>query len=392
MSLKAMAWAIDQTCGTPSAKVTLWAIANHAGPETWLTWAAQSYYTDETEQSADSVQRRLPELEARCLVRRMPLRYDGRKSTDLLILKPSPYWDASIEEIEKLLPRGLSVDPKFAAAYVAADRGCDEKATQPQTLPQPAENVAATVRSQEPDNKPGNLERDARARADEAEPGPEAPHMPNAIWLDVLRSQAPTTPYDSRDEVDAEWRKLTVSDRKEAFERYAEWLDGAKRIGRQKLAGLATYLREKRWQPLGAKAAAIADSTPKAGAFDRAWWWLFWDFVTRFSGQLGDRDSWASRHLRQRVSEAQSFGGGWSLGSYDGAPTDLADLEERALALKQTPKDGDAADLLTDHCWAIADFKMPKPDAVQWIFAPPDLIDQLDRAREPQHAHQEAKA
>jgi len=100
MSLKAMAWAIEQDCGSPSAKVTLWSIANHADKDTWLAWPSQDSISKETEQSHDSVSRRIPELEKLGLVRRIPMRYAGRRSVDLYILPPSPFWVAELDEFE----------------------------------------------------------------------------------------------------------------------------------------------------------------------------------------------------------------------------------------------------------------------------------------------------
>lgn len=244
-----MAWAIDQTCGSPSAKVTLWAIANHANLETWLAWAAQSYYVEETEQSPDSIQRRIPDLEERGLLKRMPLRFDGRKSTDLFILRPSPLWAASIEDIEKQLPRGLTVDPKFAAKYDPADCGSDNIATaaseQPQTLPQPAENVAATVRQQEPVNKPGNSER-ARAR-EEGEASPEDIEAVEVTFAAMVRVWPPGAVGDVKA---AKMALLALSPerRKAAVDAAPRYLRALRDEKRRYTPAIGTYLVERTFE------------------------------------------------------------------------------------------------------------------------------------------------
>lgn len=370
-----MAWAIDQHCGSPSAKVTLWAIANHAGPETWLTWAAQSYFIDETEQSADSVQRRIPELEALGLVKRMPLRYDGRKSTDLLILRPSQFWDAAADEIEALLPRGMSIDPKFLARHVAADCGSGESATvddaqPPQTLPQPAENVAATVRSQEPDNKPGNLEREAGARAREAEP-----HIPDAALLEELRLKAPTDPYDNPEETEREWRGITREERRGSVARYDEWLEGARKLGRGKIAGLPAYLRDKRWTrlaPLPGSGQPGAPAINALEAFSRAWWWQFHAFAHEHAALLRRPSSAASQHLGARVSLALRHAIGWSVD-----PEKREQIEGYAEVLVQRHKDSAEAAEWRSY-YRRRGIDMPLPDKAEWIFVPAEFPAEVD--------------
>lgn len=165
MSFQAVTWAIGQRAGSPSAKATLWSIANYAN-ENWCAWPSQRLICEESEQSPDSVQKRLPELEERGLIWRIPLRYGGRRTVDFVVLPPSRFFKASLAEVEPLLPRGCSIDPKFAAEYdrdmspgpcldVTASCGSAEPAL-PQTLPQIAVHAAALERQQEPVIEPRN--------------------------------------------------------------------------------------------------------------------------------------------------------------------------------------------------------------------------------------------
>lgn len=364
MSLKAMAWAIDQHCGSPSAKVTLWAIANHAGETTWVTWASQALYAEETEQSPDSVQRRIPELEARGLIKRFPLRYDGRKSTDLYMLRPSPYWSASIEEIEKLLPRGLSIDPRFAAQYDPADCGHVETvAEQPQTLPQPAENVAALVRQQEPGNKPENLERDARAR-DPEKPEEGADAIPDRPLLDRLIALHPQSAHDRLADIATPWLRLSREERRMAVERFPAWL--AARGKRQAIAGLPTYLGDRMF--LRVTAPPAPGESLFVAPFSAAWWRLWLDafaWADALPGRpLRDRNSAETAALRDRAERARK-GLGWKLIS----PERRVAAEEAAKALVAVPKNGAAAEAWQRwfHGRGVA---LPSPDRAEWIFMP----------------------
>lgn len=71
MSFQASAWAAKQRAGNPSAKAVLYGLANYAGFD-GVCWPSQKTLADDTEQSIDSVQRRLKELEQRGLIYRPP--------------------------------------------------------------------------------------------------------------------------------------------------------------------------------------------------------------------------------------------------------------------------------------------------------------------------------
>lgn len=174
MSFQAMAWAsgtkdAPMIWGSPSARATIYAVANHANDE-WFCWAKQSTLAAESEQSPDSIQRRIQEFVAMGRVRRIKLKRFGRRTNDFLILKPSPYFDAPIEQIEPFLPRGCDIMSEDLMAADcgsvesqedamaqedseindAADIGSDKNAT----LPQSAVDAAALVRQQEPITEP----------------------------------------------------------------------------------------------------------------------------------------------------------------------------------------------------------------------------------------------
>jgi len=73
MSVQAISWALNMKAGSPSAKVVLLAIANYADAS-GICWPSQDLIADQTEQSIDSVQRRIKELEDLGLLSRKPRR------------------------------------------------------------------------------------------------------------------------------------------------------------------------------------------------------------------------------------------------------------------------------------------------------------------------------
>ena len=86
MSVEAITWALRQRAGDPRAKIILLCLANYAD-EHGRCWPSQATLADQTEQSPDTVRRRLVDLEARGLIRREERRRpDGTQQSDLFVL------------------------------------------------------------------------------------------------------------------------------------------------------------------------------------------------------------------------------------------------------------------------------------------------------------------
>src|SRR5579864_289609 len=174
MSFQAMTWAASHKWGGCSGRSTIYAIANHAN-DLYFCWARQETLAEESEQSTDSVGRRISEFVAAGEVRRIKLRRFGRRTHDFLILKPSPFFAAPIDDIEPFIPRGCDIMDDASSAIDAAaicgsvendesvalsqeaDRGSTDDATAicgsavpDLSLPQPAVHATALVRQQEP--------------------------------------------------------------------------------------------------------------------------------------------------------------------------------------------------------------------------------------------------
>jgi hypothetical protein len=82
VSVKAMTWAFVQKTGSPSAKSVLLALADYADEYGWC-WPSQRTIADRSEQSIDSVQRRLADLERSGFIsRQMRKRTNGGRTTD----------------------------------------------------------------------------------------------------------------------------------------------------------------------------------------------------------------------------------------------------------------------------------------------------------------------
>jgi hypothetical protein len=208
-------------------------------------------------------------------------------------------------------------------------------------------------------------ERDARAREGEAEP-----HLPHAALLDELIAKCPTAAWDSRAEIEAEWRKLSPDERRDAVARYEEWFAGAKKLGRGKPHGLPAYLREKRWTLIGAGAPAAGAAKPgqvaetTIPAWSRAWFYLVHEFIRQNHINLRRHDSAASRNLRSKFELAKAYAIGWRV------PADkAAAIEGPATALVQAPKDGEVAAWWVEH-YRRQGVSFPLPDKAEWIFVP----------------------
>ena len=123
MSVQAISWALNAKTGSPSAKVVLLAIANYADAS-GVCWPSQDLIADQTEQSIDSVQRRIKELEDRGLITRKPRR------------RASTIYQLSIPNIAPDLPLA-SKKPQTAVSRIKTPQTADQD-----TAPGPLDTAA----------------------------------------------------------------------------------------------------------------------------------------------------------------------------------------------------------------------------------------------------------
>jgi hypothetical protein len=139
MSFQASKWVADQKTGNPSAKSVLYALANYADFNGQV-FASQQRLAEDTEQSIDSVQRRLKELAARGLIYRTPQRRlekgagAGAWTVSFTILLMDDIC------IAHALAHGYdpSAAPDVAAVSAVADEGERNQAFDDRTVPQSA--------------------------------------------------------------------------------------------------------------------------------------------------------------------------------------------------------------------------------------------------------------
>jgi hypothetical protein len=225
-----------------------------------------------------------------------------------------------------------------------------------------------SMESYDPSYNPSTtpVERDAReARAGESSVLSPS-KLADAYLLAKLRAAATTTPADSAADTDAAWSALADrAERKQAVDRYPDWVAACKALGRGKLAGLPTYLAERRWTTLAAPTTAQDAATQWVEAFSRSWWWLYHRAVKASRGAFRDRGSAASQELGKRIDLANRRIG-WKLP--DG--TDRRPLDERAAAeIRQVPVDGrEAAEWRA--AYEALGARWPMPAVAQWIGVP----------------------
>lgn len=90
MSVEAMTWALRRRAGSVGHKAVLMALADRAGFD-GTCFPSQKLIAEETEQGLRTVQRQLDDLETAGLIARERRYRDGRRTTDLIVLRPQTY-------------------------------------------------------------------------------------------------------------------------------------------------------------------------------------------------------------------------------------------------------------------------------------------------------------
>ena len=131
MSVQAISWALSVEAGSPSAKCTLLCIANYAD-EHGRCWPAQSTIAKQSEQSVDTVQRRIKDLEAAGLLTRQERPDQNGKAGGRFLYQLSMVQPADTLDIEttphpaarsKTMPQptlNLAANPEKPCRTVAA--------------------------------------------------------------------------------------------------------------------------------------------------------------------------------------------------------------------------------------------------------------------------------
>lgn len=283
MSFQAMSWALKQRTGSPSGKALLMALANYAD-EDGTCFPGQERLAEETEQSLDSVQRRLKELESLGLITRERRGGDGSgRSSDryrlhltqlVLDLKPKA----------KTADRGLAppATPQIAALPDSSLDGA---------TPQIAGGKTASVRLSIIDEPP--VEPSGPHTPLPPEPRPEdgvggsildqvtiraaAPEPPPARWHD-LAAIWPWEDGESRIQAEARFEALDRPTRRHVLVAAPAYLR-ARGLSKRMRCHLKTFIEEREYldypadgeaAPPPPKLVFVAVDTPEFAAWDRA--------------------------------------------------------------------------------------------------------------------------
>ena len=257
MSVQAITWALKQKTGSPSAKAILLALANYAGAD-GDCYPSQERLADDTEQSVDSVQRRLRELEALGFIFRQHRqgRRGYRRSDEFVILMDdatraraaSLGWAPDVGQEA----RSTGIEPRHVEANTAScDLGNEAEPT-PQTeasntadSPGPKPHSCGTEPKQEPSQEPPPTPQGGSGEGDAA----------LALWMQFEAAWGFEDPTDRREPARKAFDRLTITEARDAIAAAPLYQDACKARTR-KPCHARTWLSDKGWQGFGAAAKA----------------------------------------------------------------------------------------------------------------------------------------
>lgn len=291
MSVQAVTWALAQKTGSPSGKAVLLALANYAGAA-GESFPRQERLADETEQSVDSVQRRLKELVQAGLIWRTG-RYSrnengGRRSNEYIVLSD----EYSLERAKQLGWEPSAVQEDDDEAELAQEVEADEPALSNDAESAPggyAANCGVTYAANcgdavqlkpqidPPLNRTGavsHIKLEPKPRTQTLPPSPQGAGE-GALRFDAFEKVWPFDPLDSKAQAKRAFEALVDEDRRSAVKwakRFVELHEERKR----KLCLARTYLEEKRFEQFkllpgaaGVPVVIVWPGTPQAAAWDR---------------------------------------------------------------------------------------------------------------------------
>lgn len=278
LSIRAIAWALKQQVGSSSGKCLLLVLANYAD-EKGTCFPGQKRLAKETEQSVDSVQRRLKDLEMLGLISRE--RRGGRgagRASDLYKLRFDQFPEDFLSNTGNAANCGVAeiAKPQSVVTNTAPVRlsSIAEPSVEPSDSPTPlpphdvqTERVGCaslSILNMGEDN------------------GPTSPLPP--LQFSDIESSWPWEEGESRIQAEATFEKLDEGSRRHAVAAVGAYLLSQKRSSRKR-SHLKTYLSNRLFLDYPSTAAAfrqkvvfIAHGTPEFTA---------WDDAYRAAGKLG---------------------------------------------------------------------------------------------------------
>ncbi|MFG1247630.1 helix-turn-helix domain-containing protein [Xanthobacter flavus] len=306
MSLEASAWAKRQFPGNVSAKATLCAIADYAD-EHGECWPSRRQLADDTNQSVETISRRLRDLEQAGYIERSErTRENGSRTSDHIRLLMSRAADTPPRQSDEAPLVNLTRPPcqSDEAPLVTADEAPSSLLTRPEPSIEPSEG-----------NIPPNPPMGGVARVSSEEKGKEASGEAETAF-DAFIAAYPSDPSHAPHEARRPWSTLTQAERAKAMmalPRYVDHVRATKRL----LRSPASYLRSRIWEnaELAKPPAPAASAAPRElDAVSRAVAWARssasrdgWPFVEHGT------EAWAAWASAFRHAGAAMAGAAWKL-------------------------------------------------------------------------------
>ena len=309
MSWQATAWAAQQRTGSPSGKAVLYSLANHAD-HMGVCFPSRALIAHESEQSIDTVDRRLAELEeAGLILREKRMRLDGSPTTAKITLCFSPEKVSTMLAAEHdATPREAACDggwPQIAATPPRGEGGVAASSAA-RVAASSAARVAAMVRLQEESIEP-SIEPSLSARASEAsgqEPRERGDQKSIEEEFEALWTSWPNpNGLFARSDCWQAFKRLNGKDRKLAVRMAPAYLAGLKEANRKHAPDPARWLSKRQFEDVAEsrQASAVEQGLKHPPVFVRkgtpAWeaWQNRWRRERRFpEGSTIEMPSWWS--------------------------------------------------------------------------------------------------
>lgn len=280
MSFQATHWARRQQVGHQPSKHVLLLLADHAD-ENHSCFPEQALLAEDTEMSVRSVQECIKRLEAQgFLQRKRDRRADGKLGITRYVLGVEARFAPPPEAEQEGEPEENDSTPGEAEAVGGQPPERPSGGDHRNELPVDHRNVTApatgrTFRS-EPSGEPSKIEREARER--------EEVRQAEAALGRLLAAWGQAAAVEDLERVRRLFYPLSAADQQAAIDGVAGFREAAKALGRTKLKGLESYLRDRSWALLDAKPPPGKPGAPKGAAggpvpvgyLKRPWWALFW--------------------------------------------------------------------------------------------------------------------
>ncbi len=312
MSAQAVAWALRQKTGSPSAKSVLLALANYAGPD-GACYPSQQRLAEDTEQSVDSVQRRLVELERLGFVFRQHRqgKRGWRRSDEFVVLMDDHAracaaamgWAPHLgESARETLIDGRHVDSN------AADCGHDPT---PQSAATPRPQIADSNTADEGPPKPHWCGTEPKHK-----PKHESPPQPpqggsmevddsDDRWERFSKAWVFDDPTDRQEPAKKAFVRMMLDEQLAAIAAAPRYRDQC-RLRARKMCHAKTWLADKGWQSFANPAPAAGQQSPsifiEAGSPQAAAW---------------SRYTFETTGKRMFMTEMNAPGGGRKVGRYE---------------------------------------------------------------------------